>query len=150
VSDRVSRGLMEDRGGPLLRELLEAAGIEVVRTGVVADDANRIAATLMDWTPECDIILTTGGTGLAPRDVTPEATRRVIEREAPGIAELLRWTGYQKNPRAVLSRGVAGLRERTLIVNLPGSTSAVREGMEVLLPLLEHAVQILTDSPTDH
>ncbi|MGC8947362.1 MAG: MogA/MoaB family molybdenum cofactor biosynthesis protein, partial [Anaerolineae bacterium] len=97
-----------------------------------------------------DVVLTTGGTGFTPRDHTPEATRAVLEREAPGLAEVLRWEGYRRTPQAILSRGVAGLRGRTLIVNLPGSPRAVREGMEVLGPILPHAVQMARGENTEH
>ena len=118
---------------------------------MIADEREGIAALLRQWRDSgCDLIMTTGGTGFAPRDVTPEATRDVIEREAPGLAELLRWTGYQTFPRAALSRGVAGITGQTIIINLPGSPGAVREGMDALAPLLHHAIAILRDEPVDH
>jgi molybdopterin adenylyltransferase len=153
VSDSSASGAREDLSGPALVDGLRGAsdpGFVITRTAVVPDSADLISQTLADWCADCDLILTTGGTGLSPRDVTPEATSAVIERPVPGIAEALRSTGYQANPRAILSRGVAGIRGRTLIINLPGSPKAVREGLALLLPLLPHALEILTDSPTDH
>lgn len=152
VSDRGFSGEREDRSGPLLAALLQAAGMEVVSRGIVPDEEDQIAAALMSLCErgDVDLILTTGGTGPAPRDRTPEATRRILEREMPGLAELLRWQGYQKTTRAVLSRGVAGLRGRCLIINLAGSPGAVRDGVEILAPLLEHTVQMARGENLDH
>jgi molybdenum cofactor synthesis domain-containing protein len=143
VSDRSASGEREDLSGPALAEALPADGFEVTHRAVVPDDAGLIAQTLSDWSASCDLILTTGGTGLGPRDVTPEATLRVIERLAPGIAEALRADGLKHTPFSMLSRGVAGVRGQTLIVNLPGSPKGVREGMAVLQPILNHAVSLL-------
>ena len=151
ISDRCARGEQEDVSGAVLAERLAASGYDVAARAVVPDDAELVAGTLLSWCDAgCDLILTTGGTGFSPRDIAPEATRRVIERDAPGLAEMLRSEGYRTTPRAVLSRGVAGIRGRTLIVNLPGSPAAVRQESDLLLPLLHHALAVLNDEPTDH
>ena len=141
VSDSAAAGEQADLSGPLMRELIEAAGGEVVRADVLPDDRDAIAAWLRHVADEkgVDLALTSGGTGLAPRDVTPEATLAVLDRQAPGIAEALRAAGLTKTPRAMLSRGVAGVRKGTLVVNLSGSPKAVREQWEAFLPVVQHA-----------
>ena len=149
VSDRVSRGEAADTSGELLDELLRGDGFGVVRR-VVADDADAISGAIRDLASSADVVLTTGGTGVAPRDVTPEATRAVLEREAPGIAEALRADSIAKTPHGLLSRGAAGVLGRTLVVNLPGSTGGCRDGYAVLRPALAHAVSLLRDEPTRH
>lgn len=144
VSDKGARGEREDRSGPAVREMVEAAGGEVVRTGLVPDEPDRIREALVAWSDEgVDLVLTTGGTGFGPRDVTPEATRAVIEREAPGLAEAMRRAGAERTPTAILSRAVAGIRKSTLIVNLPGSERGARESLGAVLPALGHGVEIL-------
>jgi molybdopterin adenylyltransferase len=149
ISDRVSRGEAEDGSGDLLEELLRGDGYDVERR-VVPDEAEEIAAGIEDLAARAAVVLTTGGTGLAPRDVTPEATRSVLQREAPGIAEALRADSIAKTPHGLLSRGVAGVLGRTLVVNLPGSPGGCRDGYAVLRPALGHAVSLLADEPTRH
>jgi molybdopterin adenylyltransferase len=150
VSDKGARGERVDRSGPAVRELVEAAGGEVVRTDIVADDPDDIRAALIAWTAEgLDLILTTGGTGFSPRDRTPEVTRSVLEREAPGLAEAMRRAGAEKTPTAILSRAVAGIRGETLIINLPGSEKGARESLAAVLPTLPHAVEVLKGAAGD-
>jgi molybdopterin adenylyltransferase len=149
VSDGVSEGTRKDESGDLLASLLAEDGYEVDRR-VVPDDRDAIADAIAELAEEAALVLTTGGTGLGPRDVTPEATREVIERDAPGIAEALRADSLAKTPHALLSRGVAGVRGRTLVVNLPGSPGGCRDGFAVLRPALEHALSLLADEPTAH
>ncbi|MGA2111568.1 MAG: MogA/MoaB family molybdenum cofactor biosynthesis protein [Anaerolineales bacterium] len=149
VSDRSSRSERADASGPLLREMMEKRGWVVVATDVVPDEKLQISGRLREWCDAdgTDLVLTTGGTGLAPRDITPEATREVIEREAPGLAEAMRAAAVPNNPHAMLSRGIAGVRAKTLVVNLPGSPQGAREGLEVLLPALPHAVELIRGLP---
>jgi molybdopterin adenylyltransferase len=149
VSDGVSRGEREDASGDLLAELLAADGFEVERR-VVPDDRDTITAALSELAGGAQVVLTTGGTGLAPRDVTPEATIAVLDRQAPGIAEALRADSIAKTPHGLLSRGTAGTLGAALVVNLPGSTGGCRDGYEVLRPALRHAVELLTDQTTTH
>ncbi len=149
VSDGVVAGTREDRSGDLLAALLESDGYEVERR-TVADESGEIAAAIVELAEAADVVLTTGGTGVAPRDVTPEATRSVIDREAPGIAEAIRADSLPKTPHALLSRGVAGVHGRTLVVNLPGSPGGCRDGFAVLRPALAHAVELLAGEQTAH
>jgi molybdenum cofactor synthesis domain-containing protein len=149
VSDGVSAGEREDRSGDLLEELLAADGYEVDRR-LVPDDREAIWAAIRELAAEASLVLTTGGTGVAPRDVTPEATLGAIEREAPGIAEAIRADSLAKTPHALLSRGVAGTIGSTLVVNLPGSPGGCRDGYAVLRPALEHALRLLSSESTEH
>ena len=152
VSDKGAAGQREDLSGPALRSALEAEGAAVLRVLVVPDERETIARTLRDWCDagDLDLVLTTGGTGLGPRDVTPEAVLAVIEREVPGIAEALRAESLKVTPMAMLSRGVAGVRGRTLIITLPGSPKAVRECLAVLVPVLPHALETLRGPVEEH
>jgi molybdopterin adenylyltransferase len=149
VSDGVSRGERGDASGDLLAELLAADGYDVERR-VVPDERQTISTALRELAPEVQVVLTTGGTGLAPRDVTPEATADVLDRQAPGIPEALRADSVARTPHGLLSRGVAGTLGSALVVNLPGSTGGCRDGYEVLRPALTHAVALLAEEATTH
>jgi molybdenum cofactor synthesis domain-containing protein len=144
ASDKGARGERVDRSGPAVREMIEAAGGEVVRTAIVPDDEEEIRRVLVAWSDEgLDLILTTGGTGFSPRDRTPEATKSVVERETPGLPEAMRRAGAERTPTAILSRAVAGIRGSTLIVNLPGSERGARASLAAILPALAHGIDIL-------
>jgi molybdopterin adenylyltransferase len=152
ISDAGSRGERADGSGDLIASWAEERGYTLAQRSLVPDETARIAAVLIEWADgnQADVILTTGGTGLTQRDVTPEATRAVLDKEAPGIAEALRMSAYPRFPRSALSRGLAGLRGRTLIVNLPGSTGGVRDGLAVLNDLVEHAAELARGEKTGH
>ncbi|NPA30386.1 MAG: MogA/MoaB family molybdenum cofactor biosynthesis protein [Chloroflexi bacterium] len=149
VSDRAFQGQREDRSGPALAQAVAERGWKVLETGLVPDDQEAIRTALLAWCarPDIDIVLTTGGTGFGPRDVTPEATRAVLEREAPGLPEAMRAASLRITPHAMLSRAVAGIRGHTLIVNLPGSPKAAVENLAVIAEVLPHAVQLLRGDP---
>jgi molybdenum cofactor synthesis domain-containing protein len=149
VSDGVSAGEREDKSGDLLAELLAADGYELERR-VVPDDREAIADAIVELAEDAALVLTTGGTGLGPRDVTPEASAEVIDRPAPGIAEAIRADSIAKTPHGLLSRGIAGVRDRTLVVNLPGSPGGCRDGFAVLQPALRHALELLAGEQTAH
>lgn len=149
VSDRSARGEREDASGPVLARLVEEYAWTVSRRSVLPDNESAIRELLIAWAGggELDVVLTTGGTGFSPRDVTPEATRVVIEREAPGLAEAMRAASLRLTPHAMLSRVVAGIRKKTIIINLPGSPKGAAENLLVLIPVLPHAVQLLREDP---
>ncbi len=149
LSDRSSRGERADSSGPALARLIEAEGWFISRQSLLPDDEPAIRQILSEWADsgEVDVILTTGGTGFSPRDVTPEATRAVIDREAPGLAESMRAASLKITPHAMLSRIVTGIRKRTIIINLPGSPKGAVENLQVVIPILPHAIQLLQEDP---
>ncbi|RPH58528.1 MAG: MogA/MoaB family molybdenum cofactor biosynthesis protein [Chloroflexi bacterium] len=149
VSDRSSRGERPDTSGPALAEAVIAQGWQVVLREIIPDEIELLKNLLAEWADsgQMDVILATGGTGFAPRDVTPEATRAVVERFTPGLDEAMRAASLQVTPHAMLSRAVSGLRQRTLIVNLPGSPKGALENLRVIIPVLPHAIQLLRDDP---
>lgn len=150
VSDRVSRGEAVDRSGPAAAEMLEELGFEISEIQVVVDGVDPVATALKKLVTEVNLVVTSGGTGFSQRDLTPEATSRVIERPAPGLAEAMRAATFGKNPHGMLSRGVAGIVGTSLIVNLPGSERAVRESLAVVGPALWHAAELLVAPDSDH
>jgi molybdenum cofactor synthesis domain-containing protein len=152
VSDSGAAGEREDKSGKTIVDWVHEVGYAVAAREMVADESDLIAQVLTRWADNdmADVILTTGGTGFSPRDITPEATRAVLDREAPGVAEAIRAATRASFARSMLSRGIAGIRGSTLIVNLPGSVGGVRDGITTLAPVIEHAVQILRNEPTDH
>lgn len=151
LSDKGSRGEREDLSGKYLIEFAEAQGWKVEAYQILPDEEEEISKTLLNWCEELklDLILTTGGTGVHPRDVTPEATRRILEKEIPGLGEYIRYLSFAKTPKAALSRGLAGIRGKTLIVNLPGSPKALMEIMPPLKEVLEHAINKIKGDPSE-
>jgi molybdopterin adenylyltransferase len=152
VSDACSRGAREDTSGETLVELLKGIGAEIVATKIVPDDLDPLTALLAAFAdqPDVNLVITTGGTGFSPRDNTPEATRAVIERAAPGLAEAMRMETLKQTPMAMISRGVCGIRSGALIINLPGSPKGVRESFAVIAPVLNHAIALLVGSSQNH
>ncbi len=152
ISDKGSRGQRQDKSGEVIRDRLSQVESTIIKYEVVPDERDKIAGKLIEWADGggVDVILTTGGTGLARRDVTPEATLSVIDRNVPGFAEAMRVRSLEKTPMAVLSRAVSGLRGQCLIINLPGSPKAVQECLEVILPAIPHAVEIIKGEVTEH
>jgi molybdenum cofactor synthesis domain-containing protein len=149
ISDRSSSGQRADASGPALEKIILEQGWQVAETAILPDDQEQIQTRLSAWADsgELDIILTTGGTGFSPRDVTPEATSAIIERSAPGLAEAMRAASLQVTPHAMLSRAVSGIRRRCLIINLPGSPKGAVENLQVVIPVLSHAVHLLQEDP---
>ncbi|MBN1376226.1 MAG: MogA/MoaB family molybdenum cofactor biosynthesis protein [Dehalococcoidia bacterium] len=152
ISDKSSKGERGDSSGDYIVTALRKLGITVAKYEVIPDDLDTIAGMLRQWADmgDTDLIFTTGGTGLAPRDVTPEATCMVIEKEVPGIADMMRSSGFKNTPTAILSRALAGMRGRCLIINLPGNPRAVREYLELIMPIIPHAIDTLHGKIDDH
>ncbi len=149
MSDRGSKGEREDLSGPLIEDMIKAIGAEVKYFEILPDEKEIIKEKLIEYSKKADLILTTGGTGLAPRDVTPEATLDVIDKQAPGIAEAMRSEGLKKTSRSMLSRAVAGVKGRSLIINLPGSPKAVKENLAVILDVIPHAIEKIRGDPSE-
>jgi len=149
LSDKGSTGERDDKSGPLISELLHRIGAEVKSYDILPDEKDLIKEKLIQFSAQVDLIITTGGTGLAPRDVTPDATLEIIEKEVPGIAEAMRLEGLKKTNRAMLSRAVAGVRGKCLIINLPGSPKAVRESLHAIIDVIPHAVEKLKGDPSE-
>lgn len=149
LSDKGSRGEREDLSGLTIKEMLKEISAEVIFYDILPDEKELIKEKLFEYVGKVDLILTTGGTGLSPRDVTPEATREVIEKEIPGIPEIMRIEGLKKTPRAMLSRAVAGIRDQTLIINLPGSPIAVKENLQVIMDTIPHAIEKIKGDTTE-
>jgi len=149
LSDKGSKGEREDLAGPLIREMISGIGAIVEYYEVIPDEKDLIKEKLIAYSKKVDLVLTTGGTGLSPRDVTPEATLEVIDKEIPGIAEAMRSAGLEKTKRAMLSRAVAGVRGNTLIINMPGSPKAVKEGLEAIIDVIPHAIEKIKGSTED-
>ena len=150
VSDGVAAGTREDRSGDVLAERLQAAGFELAERRVVADERPAIAQALRELAAAADLVLTTGGTGFAPRDVTPEATAEVVERRTPGLDEVMRSVSVAASPHGMLARGASGIAGRSLIVNMPGSPKACAECFDAIAPALEHGLRLLKEEPTSH
>jgi len=151
LSDKGARGEREDLSGPALNDWLIQKGVVVECMSLIADDFEQIVSTLEKWTDSLatDLILTTGGTGVSPRDITPEATNKVIDRELPGFAERMRQESLKKTPHAIISRAIAGIRQRTLIINLPGSPKGAIENLEAVWPAIPHAIAKIQGDPSD-
>ncbi len=145
VSDKGSRGEREDMSGQIIEDAMKSKGMDVVLRDLIPDEYDAISTKIMEAIDKlgADVVLTTGGTGFSHRDVTPEATKTVLDREAPGLAEIIRSESYKITPRAMLSRGTSGIRGQSLVINLPGSPKAVREGLQIILPVLPHSVEVL-------
>jgi molybdopterin adenylyltransferase len=149
MSDKGSKGEREDLSGPLIEDMIKVIGAEVKYCEILPDEKEIIKEKLIEYSKKADLILTTGGTGLSPRDVTPEATLEVIDRQVPGIAEAMRSAGLKKTNRSMLSRAVAGVKERSLIINLPGSPKAVKENLSVILDVIPHAIEKIKGDPSE-
>ncbi|MEW6675113.1 MAG: MogA/MoaB family molybdenum cofactor biosynthesis protein [Nitrospirota bacterium] len=149
ISDKASKGEREDLSGPLIEDMLKGIGAEVKYYEILPDEKGLIKERLIEYSKEVELIFTTGGTGLSPRDVTPEATLEVIDRQVPGIAEAMRAEGFKKTARAILSRAVTGVRGRTLIINLPGSPKAIKENLDVILDVIPHAIEKIKGDTTE-